>query len=82
MGCQTAIAATIRGGQGHYVLALKANQTTLHADLQVLFVDALAAQRTEMVRDSRTHKNRSLWSRLHCVKFSPRHTTPGCWKTI
>ena len=54
MGCQTAIAATIRDGQGHYVLALKANQPTLHADVQALFADARAAQRTEYGMTSAT----------------------------
>lgn len=47
LGCQTAIAATIRDGQGHYVLALKANQPTLHADVQALFADARAAKLPE-----------------------------------
>ena len=47
MGCQTAIAAKIVDGHGHYVLALKANQATLHADVAALFTDARAAQQTE-----------------------------------
>ena len=47
MGCQTAIAAKIRDREGHYVLALKANQTTLHADVAALFADARAAQQPE-----------------------------------
>lgn len=47
MGGQTAIAAKIRDGQGHYVLALKANQTTLYTDVQALFADARAAKQPE-----------------------------------
>ena len=47
IGCQTAIAAKIRDREGHYVLALKANQATLHADVAVLFTDARVAQQTE-----------------------------------
>ncbi len=40
MGYQTSIAATIRDGQGHDVLALKANQPTVYANVQALFADA------------------------------------------
>lgn len=47
MGCQTAIAAKIRDGEGHDVLALKANQTTFHAGVQALFADARAAKQPE-----------------------------------
>lgn len=41
MGCQKSIAAPIRAGGGDYVLALKENQPTLHADVQQLFLDGL-----------------------------------------
>lgn len=37
MGCQKDIAAQIREQQGHYVLALKGNQSSLHDDMQQLF---------------------------------------------
>jgi predicted transposase YbfD/YdcC len=37
MGCQTEIAAQIRGQKGHYVLALKGNQSGLQDDMQALF---------------------------------------------
>jgi predicted transposase YbfD/YdcC len=47
MGCQTAIAAKIRDGHGHSILALKANQPTLYADVQALFADARAAKQPE-----------------------------------
>ena len=40
MGCQTGIAKTIRRGGGHYLLAVKDNQPTLHEDLQVTFAEA------------------------------------------
>jgi predicted transposase YbfD/YdcC len=42
MGCQKHIAAPIRAGGGDYVLALKDNQPTLHADVRQLFLDGLA----------------------------------------
>jgi hypothetical protein len=47
LGGPTAIAATIRDGQGHDVLALQANQTTLHADVQARCADARAAKQPE-----------------------------------
>lgn len=37
MGCQTEIAAQIRAQKGHYVLALKGNQSGLQEDMQALF---------------------------------------------
>tara|TARA_R110002020_G_scaffold47447_1_gene134981 strand:- start:343 stop:999 length:657 start_codon:yes stop_codon:yes gene_type:complete len=37
MGCQTEIAAQIREQKGHYVLALKGNQSSLKDDMQALF---------------------------------------------
>ena len=42
MGCQTAIAQQILDQQADYVLALKGNQGTLHADVQDCFVTATA----------------------------------------
>jgi predicted transposase YbfD/YdcC len=41
MGCQKDIATPIRAGGGDYVLALKDNQPTLHAEVQELFLKAL-----------------------------------------
>lgn len=41
MGCQTEIVEEIRGQGAHYVLAVKDNQPTLHADLQQVFESAL-----------------------------------------
>ena len=38
MGCQKAIAETIVEGGGDYILAVKDNQPTLHAELQAAFV--------------------------------------------
>lgn len=42
MGCQKAIAETIVAGGGDDILAVKANQPTLHAELQVAFAQAPA----------------------------------------
>ena len=40
MGCQTKIAETIVAGGGDYILAVKDNQPTLHAELQAAFATA------------------------------------------
>ena len=42
MGTQTAIAEQIRRQKGHYVLALKGNQSGLQEDMQTLFGEGLA----------------------------------------
>jgi predicted transposase YbfD/YdcC len=42
MGCQKAIAETIVAGGGDYILAVKDNQPTLHAELQDAFAQAPA----------------------------------------
>jgi predicted transposase YbfD/YdcC len=47
LGCQTAIAEQIVQRGGNYVLALKANQPTMYADVAALFTDARAAQQSE-----------------------------------
>jgi len=54
IGCQTAIADQIVQRGGNYVLALKANQPTMLADVQALFADARAAQQPEYGMTSAT----------------------------
>ena len=43
LGCQKDIAAAVVGGGADYVLSVKDNQPTLHADVQLAFLDAEAA---------------------------------------
>jgi len=40
MGCQKEIAQTIKEHKGHYILAVKDNQPTLHAEIQAAFAAA------------------------------------------
>ena len=40
IGCQTAIASEIRARHGHYLLSVKDNQPTLHADVERTFLEA------------------------------------------
>jgi predicted transposase YbfD/YdcC len=54
IGCQTTIADQIVQQGGNYVLALKANQPTMLADVQALFADARAAQQPEYGMTSAT----------------------------
>ena len=48
MGCQTGIAEEIITGGGNYLLAVKQNQPTLHADIHEAFSDALREYRQPM----------------------------------
>jgi len=45
LGCQKDIAAAVVGGGADYVLSVKDNQPTLHAEVQLAFLDAEAAPR-------------------------------------
>jgi predicted transposase YbfD/YdcC len=57
MGTQTEIAAKIRGKRADYVLALKGNQSTLHADVKDYFSDADFL--SKCAYDTKTEKARS-----------------------
>lgn len=52
MGCQTNIAAVIKKRGGDYLLAVKDNQPTLHADIQETFEDVLGDHRRPIDRPS------------------------------
>lgn len=43
MGCQKSIVSDIRGREGHYLIALKGNQGSLHAEAENFFIQARAA---------------------------------------
>ena len=43
MGCQKALAKTLVAGGGDYILAVKENQPTLHAEIQAAFATAAPA---------------------------------------
>jgi len=45
LGCQKEIAAAVVGGGADYVLSVKDNQPTLHAEVQLAFLDDAAAPR-------------------------------------
>jgi predicted transposase YbfD/YdcC len=54
MGCQTEIVEGVREQKGHYVLAAKDNQPTLHADLQQVFEDGLNSDFADVDHDTHT----------------------------
>jgi predicted transposase YbfD/YdcC len=54
MGCQTEIVEGIREQKGHYVLAVKDNQPTLHADLQQVVEDGLNSDFADLHHDTHT----------------------------
>jgi predicted transposase YbfD/YdcC len=57
IGCQKAIASQIVAQGGDYVLAVKANQPTLHADVQQVFDDLLSDQEIPLEhRSLETHE--------------------------
>ena len=58
MGCQKAIATTVIEGGGDYVLAVKDNQPTLHAEIQAAFAQAPAPP-------LRSSRRASTWDRGH-----------------
>lgn len=71
MGCEKEIAAQIRDQRGHYVLALKGNQSGLQEDMQQVFEQALDAdfkgvshdtyQTTRPVMDEPTRGRATFW---------------------
>jgi predicted transposase YbfD/YdcC len=54
LGCQTEIVAEIRDQEGHYLLAVKANQPTLQADLSQVFEEALNTDYAGVRHDTHT----------------------------
>lgn len=70
MGCQREVAETIVRQGGDYVLALKGNQTQLHADVRDFFVDGLATGFAAPVDQAETLE-----------KGHGRIETRRCWAT-
>jgi len=68
MGCQVEVAKAVREQKGHYMLHIKDNQPTLHADAKRLFEWALDPARTSLLCEQRL----CIDSRARCPK-QPRH---------
>jgi predicted transposase YbfD/YdcC len=81
MGCQTAIAETIVRAGADYVLAVKANQPSLHAGIVEFFDDHLEDNfaRTKVRRHETTEKGHGREEqRWYCVCPIPEYLPDGC----
>src|SRR6266542_114503 len=86
LGCQKAIAQQIRDGGGDYLLAVKDNQPTLHADIQAAFERALALElegvRHDLFVTEETSHGRSE-ERVYLVLYEPEGlSTAGEWADL
>lgn len=86
MGCQTAIAEQIREQGGHYLLAAKGNQSTLEADLQTLFDEAVEANfegfRHTRWETSETGHGRREERTCHAIAIPAGHPQRAKWKDL
>lgn len=86
MGCQKEIAAQIREQKGHYVLALKGNQSGLEADMSQLMLEAIdleAPQKTGTIHETR-EKGHGRYEERTCqvIEIPPDHPQRSVWKDL
>lgn len=83
MGCQKEIAAQIREQQGHYVLALKGNQSGLLEDMQQLFDDGREAEFDGMehsvYQTTETGHGRTDERACHVIEVPKDHPQRQAW---
>jgi len=86
MGCQTEIVEEIRERKAHYVLAVKDNQPTLHADLQQVFEDALNTDFADVRHDTHTTKEtahgRTTERMYHSIEIPRDHPQRQKWRDL
>lgn len=86
MGCQKEIARQIREQKGHYVLALKGNQSGLEQDMRTLFehgIDADFAGLTyQECQATETGHGRIEERTCHVVEIPPDHPQRRVWKDL
>jgi predicted transposase YbfD/YdcC len=86
MGCQTDIVEQIRERKAHYVLAVKDNQPSLHADLQQVFEDALntdfAGVRQETHTTQETAHGRTTQRTYHSLEIPRDHPQRQKWRDL
>jgi predicted transposase YbfD/YdcC len=86
MGCQKEIAAQIRDQKGHYVLALKGNQSGLECDMQQLFEDGLNRDFVDLTH--RTHETdetghgRREQRTCHVIELPQDHPQRAIWRDL
>jgi predicted transposase YbfD/YdcC len=86
MGCQTEIVEEIRERKAHYVLAVKDNQPTLHADLHQVFEDAhntdFAGIRQSMHITTETTHGRITHRTYHAIEIPRDHPQRQKWRDL
>jgi predicted transposase YbfD/YdcC len=86
MGCQTEIVEEIRERNAHYVLAVKDNQPTLHADLQQVFEEALNTDFVDVRHDTHTTKEtthgRATERTYHSIEIPRSHPQRQKWRDL
>ena len=86
MGTQKAIARQIREQKGHYVLALKGNQSTLKKDMQRLFEQGMETNFKGMKHDVCETKEKShgriVERTCHVIEIPEDHPQRKVWKDL
>lgn len=86
MGCQKEIAAQIREQKGHYVLALKGNQSGLQEDMQRLYEagidDDFAGIRHDLYETQEKGHGRAEERTCHVVEIPKDHPRRAEWRDL
>src|SRR3954471_11987155 len=86
MGCQTAIVEEIREQGAHYVLAVKDNQPTLHADLLQVFEDGLDTDFVDVKQGTHTTvettHGRITERTYHAIEIPHDHPQRERWRDL
>jgi predicted transposase YbfD/YdcC len=86
MGCQKRIAAQIRAQKGHYVLALKGNQSRLDEDLQQLHFRGIdtdfAGLSCDEYETTETGHGRTTTRNVHVIAIPQEHPQRRVWKDL
>lgn len=86
MGCQKEIAAQIREQKGHYVLALKGNQSGLQQDMQRVFEQALDTDFQGVSHDTcqttEAGHGRTDERTCHVLEIPPDHPQRAAWRDL
>lgn len=86
LGCQKEIAAEIRSQKGHYVLALKGNQSGLQADMQTLFEQGLNTDFADLTQETcqTTEKGHGRTEERTCqvIEIPADHPQRQVWRDL
>ena len=86
MGCQKDIAEQIRERNGHYVLALKGNQSGLQEDMQALFEEGMEKDfegiQHDVYETAETGHGRTDERVCHVIAIPKDHPQRKCWKDL